>query len=159
MSIEDKSLIDGTPTYLASGDPARRVTDFAFHTVSAADYTPTWLSNLAEDVTLEGSMMNGAVQGADALRAIVGYIRTLYTHQDFDFAGPYGDDGFVEIYSARMCGEPIAGAVLVTRNAAGQAQHVAASYRPRSSLLLLSRLLGEKFAGTPYGGQFATGES
>jgi len=154
MSIEDKSLIDGTPTYLASGDPARRVTDFAFHTVSAADYTPTWLSNLAEDVTLEGSMMNGAVQGADALRAIVGYIRTLYTHQDFDFAGPYGDDGFVEIYSARMCGEPIAGVVLVTRNAAGQAQHVAANYRPRDTVLHLSRLIGEHFAGTPIAEHF-----
>src|SRR6516225_804322 len=91
MSIEDKSLIDGTPTYLASGDPARTVTDFAFHTVSAADYSPTWLNNLAEDVTLEGSMMNGAVQGADAALAIVGYIRTLYEHQEFSFAGPYGD--------------------------------------------------------------------
>jgi hypothetical protein len=34
-----------------------------------------------------------------------------------------------------------------------------AGYRPRSSLLLLSRLLREKFAGTPYGEQFAASES
>jgi hypothetical protein len=33
-----------------------------------------------------------------------------------------------------------------------------ASYRPRSSLLLLSRLLREKFAGTPYAEQLATSE-
>jgi hypothetical protein len=40
-------------------------------------------------------------------------------------------------------------AVLVTRNAAGQTQHIAANYRPRSSLLLLSGLVGEKLADTP----------
>ena len=156
MSIEDKALVDGTPTYLASGDPARRVTDFAFHTVSAADYSPTWLNNLADDVTLEGSMMNGAAQGADALRAIVGYIRTLYADQEFDFAGPYGDDGFLEDYTARVHGETIGNVVLITRNAAGQAHHIVANYRPRSTLLLVSRLIGEHFAGTTIGEHFAT---
>jgi hypothetical protein len=49
--------------------------------------------------------------------------------------------------------------VLVTSNAAGQTQHVAAIYRPRSSLLLMSRLLGEKFAGTPYAEYFLASES
>jgi hypothetical protein len=156
MSSDDKSLIDATPTYLASGDSTRTITDFAFHTVSAGEYSPVWLKNLADDVTLEGSMMNGAVQGADAARAIVGYIRTLYEHQEFSFAGPYGDDGFYEIYNARMCGEPIGGVVLVTRNAAGQAQHVAANYRPRDTVLHLSRLIGEHFAGTPIAAHFAT---
>jgi hypothetical protein len=156
MSIDDKSLIDGTPTYLTSGDPARVITDFAFHSVAAGDYAPVWLHNLADDVTLEGSMMNGAVRGAEAALGIVAFIRTLYEDQVFDFAGPYGDDGFVEIYSARMCGEPIAGAVLVTRNAAGQAQHIAANYRPRDTVLHLSRLIGEHFAGTPIAAHFAT---
>jgi hypothetical protein len=46
-----------------------------------------------------------------------------------------------------------------SRNADGQTQHIAANYRPRRSLLLVSRLLGEKFAGTPYGEQFAASES
>ena len=56
-------------------------------------------------------------------------------------------------------GEPIGCAVLVTSNAAGQAQHIAANYRPRSSLLLLSRLVGEKLADTPYAKYFLAGES
>ena len=55
---------DPNPTYLESGDPTRLLTDFAFHTVAAGDYSPTWLNSLADDVTLEGSMMNGAVRGA-----------------------------------------------------------------------------------------------
>jgi len=34
-----------------------------------------------------------------------------------------------------------------------------ANYRPRSSLLLLSRLVGEQLAGTPYAEHFAASES
>ena len=82
-------------------------------------------------------------------------IRSLYDRQEHRFAGPYGDGGFLEDYVAQVRGEPIGCVVLVTRNAAGQTQHIVANYRPRSSLLLLSRLLREKFAGTPYAEHFA----
>ena len=101
----------------------------------------------------------GAVQGADAVRTIIGAIRTLYDRQEFNFAGPWGDNSFLEDYTAQVRGEPIGCIALVTRNAAGQTQHIAANYRPRSSLLLLSRLLGEKFAGTPIGEHFLAGEA
>jgi hypothetical protein len=47
----------------------------------------------------------------------------------------------------------------VTRNTAGQAQHIVANYRPRSSLLLLSRLVDEKLAGTTLARHFAASES
>jgi hypothetical protein len=84
-------------------------------------------------------------------------IRSLYDRQEQKFAGPYG--GFLEGYVAQVRGESIGCLDLATRNAAGQTQHVVASYRPRSSLLLLSRLLREKLAGTPYADQLATSES
>jgi hypothetical protein len=100
--------------------------------------------------------MNGVVEGAEAVRSIVAYIRTIYEDQEISFAGPYGEDGFLEVYTTRVRGEQISNVVLVTRNAAGQAQHVAANYRPRNTLLLLSRLIGEHFAGTPYGEHFAS---
>jgi hypothetical protein len=127
--------------------------------VPAGDSSPVWLKCLADDVTLEGSMMNGAVQGPDPVLAIISYIRTVYEHQDFHFAGPYGEDGFIEIYNARVCGEPIGGVVQVNRNAGGQAQHIAANYRPRNTVLLLSRLLGRHFAGNPLGEHFASPEA
>jgi hypothetical protein len=145
MSIKGTVLA----TYLGSGDPARRFTD----------YYPAWLDNLADDVTVEGSLLDGAVQGPEAVRTIVVTIRSLYDHQEFNFAGPCGDNGWLEDYIAQVRGEPIGCVALVTRNADGQTQHIAANYRPRSSLLILSRLLGEKFAGTPYGEQFAAGDS
>ena len=91
------------------------------------------------------------------MRTIIVAIRSLYDDQEFHFAGPYGENGFIEDYSAHVRGEPLGNYTVVTRNAAGQTAHVVGNYRPRTSLLLLSRLLGEKFAGTPYGKHFAAG--
>jgi len=148
-SIHDNQNTDGVPTYVQGGDHAGRFTD----------YYPAWLENLADDVTIEGSLLDGAALGPDAVRTIVGTIRTLYGHQAFNFAGAYGNNGWLEDYTAQVRGEPIGCAVLVTSNAAGQTQHVAANYRPRSSLLLLSRLVGEKLASTPYAKYFVASES
>ena len=161
MSTNSKQLTEeATPTYLGQSglDRSRTLTEFNNARVSSADYHPVWLDNLAADVTLEGSMMDGAVKGPEAVRSIVAVIRTLYENQEFNFAGPYEDNAFVEVYNAGVRGEPIGGVVLVSRNAAGQAQHIVAGYRPRSTVLLLSRLLGVHFAGTPYGEHFLTGE-
>ena len=133
--------------YLGSGDPALK------------NYYPAWLDDMADDATVEGSMLDGVVQGADAVRSVVVTIRSLYDRQEHKFAGPYGDNGFLEDYVAKVNGEPIGCVVLVTRNAAGQTQHVVASYRPLSSLLFFSRLLREKFAGTPIAEHFAASES
>jgi hypothetical protein len=134
-------------THTGSGDPA------------LANYYPAWLGDLADDVTLEGSMMDGFVQGPEAVRTVLVAIRTLYDYQDFHFAGPYSDNGWLEDYTAGVRGEPISNVTLVTRNATGQTQHVVGNYRPRSTLLLLSRLIGGKLADTPYAGHFLPPES
>jgi hypothetical protein len=150
MSLADgDSAESGTPMYLGGGDPDRTIADFTFHETAARDYYPVWLNNLADDVTLEGSLMNGAVRGPDSVHEIIKFIRTLYENQRLDFAGPYGDDCFLEDYTVKVCGEPTGSLVNVTRNKAGQAQHVAAAYRPRKSLLLLAQRAREHFAGSP----------
>ena len=143
MAIKGNALAQ----YLSSGDPALK------------DYYPAWVKNMADDATVEGSMLDGVVQGAEAVRSFLLTIRSFYDRQEFKFAGPYGDNGFLEDYVAEVHGESLGCVVQVTRNAAGQTQHVMASYRPRSSLLLFSRLLGEKFAGTPIAEHFAAGQS
>jgi hypothetical protein len=149
MSNEGKTPAEaGTPVHITRFDGVR---------VPATDYQPVWVASLADDVTLEGSAMNGVVQGAEAVRSIVTSIRALYDSQEFNFAGPYGENGFLEDYTAQVRGGgQIGNVVLVTRNAAGQAQHIVASYRPRTALLHLSRLIGEQLAGTPYSEHFAT---
>jgi hypothetical protein len=136
---------DGVPTYLGKGDRTGRF----------ADYYPAWANRLARDVTLEGSMLDGALQGPDAIRAVIGSVRELYDRQDFNFAGPWGDNGFIEDYTADVRGRPLGCLHLVTFNADRQTQHIAAHYRPLSSLLFFSRLLRERLAGTPYAEHFS----
>ena len=130
-NIPDTQPTDGVPTYVGTGDPAGRF----------ADYYPAWMDKLASDVTLEGSLLDGAVEGAEAVRAVVGVVRELYERQDFNFAGPWGDNNFIEDYTAEVGGRPLGAVHLVTFNAGGKAQHIAANYRPLSSLMLFSRLL------------------
>ncbi len=48
---------------MRSGDPEAQLTD----------YYPAWLDNLADDVTLEGSAMDGFVQGPEAVRSRTGF--------------------------------------------------------------------------------------
>jgi hypothetical protein len=92
------------------------------------------------------------------VRTVLVYIRLLYDDQKFNSAGPYGESGWLEDDTAGACGEPIGNVTVVTRNAAGQTQHIVGSYPPRSTLLLWSRLTNEHFAGTPYEDYFLTSE-
>jgi hypothetical protein len=52
------------------------------------------------------------------------------SHQEFNFAGPYGENGFLEDYTVRVRGEQIGNVVLVTRNAAGQTEPRSRSFVP-----------------------------
>ena len=140
---------DAAATYLGSGDPRLR----------RHDYVPWWLENLADDATGEGAFMEGAASGADQVRSLVTYARTLYEYQEFRFAGDYGESAFLEDYTTRIHGQPTGVVVNITRNALGQAQHVVVNHRPRNSVLLLSSLCAEHFVGTPLGHLFAEGTS
>jgi len=146
MSVKN----DVSATYLGRDNPEPRY----------MDYYPAWLDQLAEDATVEGSMIDGAVQGRERVRAVVLAIRSLYgDSQEWNFAGPYGDaNGWLEDYVARVGGDPIACVVLVKRNDRGQAQHVLASYRPRTSVIHFAQRLREHFAGTSLAEYFGADE-
>ena len=149
MSAHSTSLAEeGSPRYLAPGEPG------------FDDYFPAWLGDLADDVTIEGSMLRGAAQGPDAVRAIVGTFRDIYGDSlQFHFAGPWTDDVWIEDYIARIDDKPLGCLVLVTRNAAGQTQQVVASYRPLDTVIHFSRLLHAKLADTPYAKYFLDEEA
>jgi hypothetical protein len=68
-------------------------------------------------------------------------------------------EGSIEDYTAEVHGKPLGCLHLITFNADGQAQHIAAHYRPLSSLMFFSRLLRETLAGTPYAEGFLDGEA
>ena len=103
-------------------------------------------------------MLDGALQGVDAIRTVIGGVRELYDRQDFNFAGPWGENGFIEDYTAEVRGRPLGCLHLISFNADGQAQHIAAHYRPLSSLMFFSHLLRERLGGTPYAEHFLGGK-
>ena len=47
------------------------------HRIPASESRPVWIGNLADDVTIAGSAMDGVVQAAEALRSIVSSMHTL----------------------------------------------------------------------------------
>jgi hypothetical protein len=133
-----------TTTYLGSGDVTRH----------RHDYRPTWLANLADDVTIEGSVLTGIAQGPGAVRAILGHARALYEYQELNYVGPYGEHGFVEDYTSRVRGEPIGSVVVIGFNESGQTARIVVNHRPLGAVLLWSQLMGEHFAGTEYAQYF-----
>ena len=133
-----------TTTYLGSGDESKH----------RRDYRPDWLDNLADDATIEGSVLNGIAEGPEAIRAILGFARTLYDYQEFNYVGRYGDHDFVEDYTSMVRGEPIGSVVVVRYNEAGQVARIVVNHRPLRSVLFWSQLMGEHFAGTRYAQYF-----
>ena len=100
-------------------------------TYMGKEYYPVWLDDLADDVTLEAAAMDGAAHGAKDVGAILVVARQQYENQVFSYAGPCGDYGFVEDYTAEVRGVTTRVVVLVTYNAAGQTQRVVVNHRPR----------------------------
>ena len=138
-------------TSTGSSDPIRKPT--------AREYYPWWLDNLADDVTGEGAAMQGVLQGAENVRRLVLDARALYEHQEFEFTGDYGANGFIEEYTCQIQGEPTSVVVTVKRNTDGKAQHLVVNHRPRSSVLLFARVMGKKYADSPLAKYFITTDS
>lgn len=128
-------------------------------TRAPARYYPWWLNNLADDVTGEGAAMEGVIRGAESVHTVVTDARVLYENQQIQFTGNYGDNGFLEEYTCNIQGQPTRVVVTVKRNAAGKAQHLVVNHRPRSSVLLFARLMGQKYAGTPLVKYFISSDS
>jgi hypothetical protein len=133
---------DKLAQYMSSGD------------VNLKDYYPGWLKDIADDATVEGSMLDGVIEGPDGVRAVVLKIKSLYDRQEFLSVGPYGDNGWIEDYVAEFRGEPLGCVVLVKFNKVGQTQHVVASYRPRTSVVHFANVLANEFAGTLFADHF-----
>ncbi|MEA5363560.1 hypothetical protein VA596_28790 [Amycolatopsis sp., V23-08] len=103
---------------------------------------PWFLRDLAPDVLLAGSIMNGSLRGADAvtrqIRTVVGFYRDFTPRYRHDV----GDRTVLE-YTATVDGRPITGVGTFHRNEAGQVDEIVVNHRPLSALLTLSRLVGE----------------
>ena len=151
--IEDK-IIENEEGIFNQSIRYKTLVQFNGQAVEPKDYFPVWVNNLADDVSLEGSLLNGFVEGKEDVRSIVFCIRKIYERQEFTFAGFYNDNIFLESYTGWFHGVSVGCLVMVAPNAEGKAQHLAVSYRPVNALQLLSRLVAEQLAGTSAGNHF-----
>jgi len=97
-------------------------------TYMGQDYYPQWLNNLADDVTLEAAAMDGTAHGAEDVRSIVVTAKELYENQEFSYAGPCGDNGFLELYTTDVRVVPTRVVVVVTFNDRGQTQEIVVNH-------------------------------
>ncbi|GLY43409.1 hypothetical protein Amsp01_094320 [Amycolatopsis sp. NBRC 101858] len=107
---------------------------------------PWFLRDLAPDVLLAGSIMNGSLRGADAvaeqIRTVIGFYRDYTPRYRLEVG-----DRTVQEYTATVDGRPITGVGTFHVNEAGQVDEIVVNHRPLSALLTLSRLLGESAIG------------
>jgi len=112
-------------------------------------YHPAWLDNLADDVTGKAPRGTAPSRAPRPCTKWCWPAGEIYEFQDFHYAGPCGENSFLEDYTSTVRGVPLHVIVLVTFDAAGKAQRLVVNHRPRSAVLLLSRAMLERFAGTP----------
>ena len=120
------------------------------------DGPPLWLAKLAEDATLEATVLKRPVEGKTNILALLKQAIPLYDFQDFTYRGDFGADFFMESYRAAVRGVPIECTVLVHMNAQGEADAILVNHRPLDAALLFSRLMWGQ-VGDGFGDLYLTG--
>jgi hypothetical protein len=146
-NIPRTQATDGVPTYLGRGDPeagSRTTTQRGSRSWPA---TPPWRDRCSTAQCRRGRRPRRHRRRPRAIRP-----------SGLQLRRPWGDNSFIEDYTAEVRGAPVGAVHLITFNADGKAQHIIVNYRPLSSVMFFSRLLREKFAGTPYAEHYLAGE-
>jgi hypothetical protein len=107
-------------------------------------YHPLWLDRLADGVILEGSVLEREIRGAEDVRTMLAYARSLYDFQRFSFVGDVGDGYWLETYASRVAGVAITNTAIVHRSGVGETDHIAMTHRPLGALHLFSSLLRQE---------------
>ncbi|CDG81401.1 hypothetical protein [Janthinobacterium agaricidamnosum] len=118
---------------------------------------PPWLARLADDATMEATVLRRPVEGKDNIVGLLKLAIPLYEFQHFTYRDDFGDNFFMESYRSQIRGVPIECSVLVHMNAAGQADSLLINHRPLDAALLFSRLMAQQ-AADRYGQDLFLGE-
>jgi hypothetical protein len=107
---------------------------------------PIWITRLAENATLEATVLKRPVQGRADIMAIIKHAASLYEreHHVHSYRGEIGNGLFMESYRSRIQGEPIQGLVVAHLNEQGEVDSVVINHRPLKSMLLFSKLMWER---------------
>jgi dihydrofolate reductase len=108
--------------------------------------TPEFAASFAPDVSLDTAVMNGPCIGVDQVGWFFAATTKMYDHLDFTHETVAGRKTYME-WQGQAFGAPIAGATIVTRNAAGLIESIRLYHRPLSAVIRFSAELAKRLEG------------
>jgi hypothetical protein len=105
---------------------------------------PPWLAKLAENATLEATVLKRPIEGRANILAVLKHAVPLYEFQHFSYKGEIGNGLFMESYRSQVQGVPIETIVVAHMNENGEADSVVINHRPLNAALLFSNLLWQR---------------
>jgi hypothetical protein len=112
--------------------------------LAPADGWPLWLAKLAENATLEATVLKRPIEGRADILAVIQHAVSLYEFQKHSYKGMIGDDLYMESYRSQIQGVPIETVVVAHLNERSETDSVVINHRPLDAMLLFSRLMWER---------------
>lgn len=105
---------------------------------------PFWLANLAENATLEATVLKRPVEGRADILSVIKHAVSLYEFQQHSYKGEIGSGLYMESYRSQIQGMPIETLLMAHLNERGEADSVVINHRPLKAALLFSNLMWER---------------
>jgi hypothetical protein len=105
---------------------------------------PRWLTGLAENATLEATVLKRPVEGRADILSVIKHAVSLYEFQHHSYKGEIADGIYMESYRAQIQGVPVETLLVAHLNEAGEADSVVINHRPLKAAMLFSQLMWER---------------
>jgi hypothetical protein len=105
---------------------------------------PLWLARLAENATLEATVLKRPIEGRADILAVIRHAVSLYEFQQHSYKGVIGEGLYMESYRSQIQGLPIETLLMAHLNEKGEADSVVINHRPLEAALLFSKLVRER---------------
>ena len=105
---------------------------------------PLWLTSLAENATLEATVLKRPIEGRADILSVLKHAISLYEFQHHRYKGVMEDGLYMESYRSRIQGVPIETVVVAHMNEQGETDAVVINHRPLNAALLFSKRMWER---------------
>jgi hypothetical protein len=113
-------------------------------TLAPVGGVPFWLASLADNATLEATVLKRPVEGRPDILAVIKHAASLYEFQHHSYKGEIGNGLYMESYRSQIQGVPIETLLVAHLNENGAVDSVVINHRPLNAAMLFSKLMGER---------------
>ena len=105
---------------------------------------PLWLARLAENATLEATVLKRPIEGRADILSVIKHAISLYEFQHHSYKGEISNGLYMESYRSQIQGVPIETVVVAHLNEQGETDSVVINHRPLNAALLFSKRMWER---------------